>query len=98
HRDLHSFPTRRSSDLIKVNAGVKQGDPISPILFNLCMEPIIRKFKEAFSDPLEIQGLKIALLAFADDLVIVAKNAGEMRKMLSRSEEHTSELQSRGHL
>lgn len=63
---------------IKIRAGVKQGDPISPILFNLCMEPIIREFKKTFKNPLNIRGLEISILAFADDLVIVAKNAEEM--------------------
>src|SRR5437870_11519612 len=58
NRDLHSFPTRRSSDL-KVD-----GSHINPVV---------------------VQGI--------DHAVAVAAGGSH-----SRSEEHTSELQSRGHL
>lgn len=68
---------------IPIKAGVKQGDPISPILFNICMEPVLRKFKERFPDALTVHGLPISILAFADDLVIVAKNKEEMQRMLN---------------
>lgn len=67
---------------IPVRAGTKQGDPISPLLFNVCLEPVLRKFRELFPEALKVQGLPLRILAFADDLVIVAKNAEEMQKMM----------------
>src|SRR5207253_9856730 len=63
HRDLHSFPTRRSSDL---------------------GEPAFRRAQE-IARRVRRQGL-VCIVPFGD---------GSLK---SRSEEHTSELQSRGHL
>src|SRR5437870_7896955 len=68
HRDRHSFPTRRSSDLIAMSPRFSLSGPSSG--------------KERTS---------VALSAPRNCRL-------SSRIRLSRSEEHTSELQSRGHL
>src|SRR5439155_26089659 len=71
HRDLHSFPTRRSSDL-------------TPILSGFTIHPVQRALPQPGKP-------KFSAGAFSSDSA--AENFGYLR-----SEEHTSELQSRGHL
>jgi hypothetical protein len=70
------------TEAIPVQSGVKQGDPLSPILFNLAIEPIIRKLKSIFDDPLKLHDVPIQLLAFADDLALLAKSSEELQSML----------------
>ena len=61
---------------IPVLAGVKQGCPLSPILFNLCIELIIRSIKStAISDrcgPALHHKVPVSTLVYADDLAIIA--------------------------
>ena len=63
---------------IPIRAGVKQGCPLSPILFNLCIELILRRVKSAATKLKAGQcvhyGSLLSCLAYADDLVIVARN------------------------
>src|SRR5207253_9057908 len=80
HRDVPSFPTRRSSDL--------GGDAREVI-------PRVAKRKAAVPQPV--------LMTALETLAGIAKQQGARRHQLQfhrnfRSEEHTSELQSRGHL
>ncbi|NXI48621.1 PO21 protein, partial [Galbula dea] len=56
---------------IKMQVGVKQGDPMSPLLFNLALDPLLCKLEECG------YGLKqgkntITAMAFADDLVLLS--------------------------
>ncbi|MDV3199971.1 MAG: reverse transcriptase domain-containing protein, partial [Candidatus Phytoplasma australasiaticum] len=58
--------------------GLRQGDPMSPTLFTLCMEYMARmltvKTKDAkFSFHPRCKGLKITHLAFADDLMLFCR-------------------------
>src|SRR5439155_3973487 len=77
HRDLHSFPTRRSSDLRPIGAAVgDDGDGGSRRLRHDRVEGGPRAPEEV--------GHALAL--------------GKRKLADARSEEHTSELQSRGHL
>src|SRR5207248_5530816 len=88
HRDLHSFPTRRSSDLehqVRIEAAGPEargaGDAAQPIARLLQVEQIAAQRCAGRGD--ELQALHLAL---AD---------GCVRFLLQpRSEEHTSELQS----
>src|SRR5439155_6582289 len=82
HRDLHSFPTRRSSDLADAGAAL----------------PDVRCGAGA---------LLVALLQLRAAAGVARHAEGDGRRVLllrvaplqpPRSEEHTSELQSRGHL
>ena len=71
---------------IPIRAGVKQGCPLSPILFNLCIELIIRRVKAAASKLKSGNcvhyGSALCCLAYADDLVIVARSKEALQRLL----------------
>src|SRR5690606_41489170 len=76
--DLHSFPTRRSSDLA-----------IKPML----KDGRVLATADQFAARQAVFGIETALKAIADK-----KKQSEMPAEVKRSEEHTSELQSRENL
>jgi hypothetical protein len=74
--------------------GVKQGCPLSPILFNLCLEPFI----EAIHRKHEGQGVKVEtgdkevevkIQAYADDIILVSSESDSIQSMLGTLEEFT---------
>ena len=69
---------------IPINAGVKQGCTLSPILFNLCIEIILRavSMKGHQIGPTKHFNGEISVLAYADDLVIVAKTKEKLQQLL----------------
>ncbi len=69
---------------IHINAGVKQGCPLSPILFNLCIEIILRVVSTRGHQigPTKHFNGEISVLAYADDLVIVAKTKEKLQQLL----------------
>src|SRR5207253_4345500 len=80
--DLHSFPTRRSSDL-----GEFVGAPVVAQRRALCLRNFeyTRKSCDALAQPLHKRGRAAFVVALRP-------------RLCRRSDEHTSELQSRGHL
>src|SRR5687767_15428987 len=72
HRDLHSFPTRRSSDL-----GVITGSRAPRPVENICGARLVEQLTLTVSAPLRIIEVPVGI---------------------TRSEEHTSELQSLAYL
>src|SRR5207253_9093262 len=88
-RDLHSFPTRRSSDLMKLGA--------VPVPVNTLMRAADYRF---FLDDSRAKVAIVSepLLLEAGPALVQAKHLKHVVVVGQRSEEHTSELQSRGHL
>src|SRR5207249_11385603 len=86
HRDLHSFPTRRSSDLTwerKMSRGP--------------LPALRRRSPEALAGGRWLGGGLLSVSAEADEAVVVEGDRPHLPGRLDRlrSEEHTSELQSR---
>ena len=59
------------SEVIKLGRGVRQGDPLSPILFNLALDLVLSSLPEELG--FEIGGERVNYLSYADDTVLVAK-------------------------
>ena len=74
-----------STSPFPVSAGLAQGDPLSPILFILYFEPLLR-FLHA--DPrysgIAVLGLRLRGLAYADDLLALVRSVSATQAPLSR--------------
>jgi hypothetical protein len=68
-----------SSAKIFLRIGVKQGDPLSPLLFNLAIDPLLSKL-ENFGEGYGSAGNRLSVLAYADDLVLLSDSWDGMYK------------------
>ena len=61
-----------TTDYFNIQKGILQGNPLSPLLFLLCIQPLINKVNEEGGyGGLEITGKIFPLVGFADDLIIL---------------------------
>ncbi len=67
---------------IMLKRGVKQGDPLSPLLFNLAVDPLLYAL-ERHGKGFDIKGASITSLAFADDLVLLSSSWHGMARNLA---------------
>lgn len=84
--------TRDGEIPIELKRGVKQGDPLSPLLFNLIVEPII-EMVQSKSQEINIEGHNLAVMAFADDMILLAHDRETAVDQLNTV---VSELKNRG--
>ncbi|CAP37090.1 Protein CBG19937 [Caenorhabditis briggsae] len=79
------------TDPIQIKSGVKQGDPISPTLFNMCLENVIRKHLSESSGQ-HCLSSNIKLLAFAVDMAILAGSKEQLQRELDAMDEDCTPL------
>ena len=60
--------------------GVKQGDPLSPWLFNLVIDRLLNRIPSGIG--VNMQGLKINAMAFADDIILLASTKDGLQQSL----------------
>ena len=73
----------RLSDWFRINIGVKQGCGMSPWLFNLYMDVLLRKALNG-TDGVHIGESIVPALAYADDVVVFGKNEEQLGRMIER--------------
>ena len=64
--------------------GVRQGDPASPVHFNIFMDELICLLNNEFTG-ITVNEEKLCCLAYADDFVLIAKTPEDARRMLNRT-------------
>jgi Reverse transcriptase (RNA-dependent DNA polymerase) len=70
--------------------GVKQGDPLSPLLFNLLIEPLLAKLESMAG--YELDECSISCIAFADDLVLFARTRTKAQILLNVTADYLAGL------
>jgi hypothetical protein len=72
------------TDRFETHTGVRQGCPLSPILFNFVIDWILEKSLTGFSGVRVSPHEAITDLDYADDIAILAENSTEMQCVLER--------------
>jgi len=72
------------SDWFNVMKGVRQGCLLSPYLFNIMCEVLMRLALEGFESGFKIGGRLVTNLRYADDIVLIASNEKELQEIVSR--------------
>jgi hypothetical protein len=78
---------------ISWTSGTVQGCPLSPVLFNICLEPLLRALErpelvaQGFPIPIQEDGkedieIRVNTAAYADDLILFAEKGDEIKEYL----------------
>lgn len=67
---------------IAVGRGIRQGDSLSPLLFNIIMDEVIRSVRTLKG--YRMGNREIAILCYADDAVLVAESEDDLQRLLHR--------------
>ncbi len=68
---------------LSVQWGVRQGCPLSTMLFNLYSELIMRHALEKWEDGIEIGGTFYNNLRYADDVALLATTEGKLQELVN---------------
>ena len=72
----------RPSEEFAIANGVRQGSVLSPLLYNVFINGLIRELRSNACVGVEVQGNRVPCCLFADDIALVATSAENMRTAL----------------
>lgn len=79
---------RWTSDIIKPKCGVKQGDPMSPVIFNMIIERLLNGLSEDIGA--KIGQISVNAAAFADDMLLFASTPRGLQQSIDHCTEFLS--------
>ena len=68
---------------LAIKRGVKQGDPLSPLLFNLVVDEVLDRINAEYRGGTVGSDTNVALMGFADDLVLLSDRQIDVPLMLA---------------
>lgn len=79
------------SEKCRIRKGVRQGCVLSPLLYNIYSELVMRRTLENWNGGVKIGGRRFSNLRFADDTLLIACSAEELLEFIRRLEEVSRE-------
>jgi len=81
-----------TSGWFQAKQGMRQGCILSPYLFNLMAELLMRKALDKYEGGFKIGGRCITNLRYADDIVLIASTKKELQNIVNRLREAATKL------
>ena len=80
------------TQFFKCKKGVRQGDPLSPLLFNIFINGVFDRLRNNNCDPVTFdEETHFSALAYADDIVLLSTTAEGLQKALDTTEQYCKE-------
>ena len=67
------------SELSEVKQVVRQGCPLSPLLFNIFLNTVVREVRTNFQGGMKLDKCQVQVLLFADDTVLVTESEEDLQ-------------------
>jgi len=90
HRTRKDEPNNQTSGPIIIKNGIRQGDSLSPMLFNLIMDKIIENLPKELG--YRMGNDLIHIICYADDAVLIADSEENLQTLLSRFDQIAERL------
>ena len=78
----------RCSTFLNINTGVKQGDPLSPVLFVFFINDILENISNDNEIPISVNDINIFMLLYADDAVLLSTSPETLQNMVNKLSEY----------
>lgn len=85
------FMVKKEPFRVQLTSGVRQGDPLSTIVYSLASEPLLRA-AIASNGGLPLLGAVVKATAYADDIAVISKNGTDQQTILSLMQETATKL------
>lgn len=79
HTDIQVKIGNGTSQPTRVTTGLRQGDALSPVLFNLVLERVIREMN--ISEGVILGQIRIGMLAYADDIALLGEDLDMIKRL-----------------
>ena len=81
-----------TSDEFTFKKGIFQGDPLSPLIFILCFDPIVQDLISNSDFGYDLNGTKFITTPFADDFCLITRHKKTHQRFINRIANHTSSM------